>query len=49
MNAPLFSLGTALSASMIALLQSGAVTVAFKPPMSDTGLDLVTDDHSNRG
>jgi len=48
MNAPLFSLGTALSASIIALLQSSAVVAAFGPPMSGVGPDLVIDGDSNR-
>jgi len=48
MNAPLFSLGTALSTSTIALVQSSAVVDAFGPPMSGTGPDLVNDDDSNR-
>ena len=48
MNAPLFSLGTALSTSMIALLQSRAVIAAFGPPMSGIEPDLVNDDDSNR-
>ena len=46
MNAPLFSLGTALSVSMIALAQSGAVIVAFGPPMSSAEPDLVAVDNA---
>ena len=48
MNAPLFSLGTALSASTIALVQSNAVIAALGPPMSGTGPDLVNDSDSSR-
>ena len=48
MNAPLLSLGTALRASTIALVQSSAVIAAFGPPMSGTGPDLVNDYDSNR-
>ena len=48
MNAPLFSLGTVLSTSTIALVQSSAVIAAFEPPMSSIGPDLVNDDDSNR-
>lgn len=45
MNAPLFPLGTALSVSMIALAQAGAVIVAFGPPMSSAEPDLVAVDN----
>lgn len=48
MNAPLFSLGTALSVSIIILAQSDAVVVACCPPMSDTASDLVIDKDSGR-
>ena len=48
MNAPLFSLGTALSVLMIASARSDAVSVASGPPMSDIRPDLVVDDDSTR-